>query len=105
MNTKNGERNGVSVSFNSCGVNIFEKQYFKDDHPCGKYLSYYPYGQVKVAGDSLISINHRLKRRPHYNNMGEIDKYIKVKDCNTEKKGTWRYYDESGNLLKEETLK
>jgi len=102
---KNGKTDGIEINYYSSPLYdsfILEKKFYKAGLQTGKYLSYYRNGQIKIEGDSVLSINVHNVKVPKYNSRGEIVKYILGKDFDTEKRGIWKYYDYNGNLIKEE---
>ncbi len=102
---KNGEKDGVEINYYFSPIYdsfFLEKKFYRNGLPTGKYLNYYMNGQIKVEGDSIIPVNIRKVKMAHYNNKGEIDKYIFIKDSDIEKKGIWRHYDFEGKQINEE---
>ena len=100
---QNSKMNGLSCSYYGGRDTFFlTKQYYLANKPVGKYYSYNQNGTLKEEGDSLQAYNFGKTKLRRYNELGEFVGYELKETYDTMKKGSWKYYDATGNLFKEE---
>lgn len=101
-NDKKGDplrKNRVWYYRNGKPANTWE---YYGKYPYGKYEQYYENGQLQVLGQFSMNLPEPITRKERKNPRLYDPKMIKSESY---KVGTWQYWDEEGNLLKEEIYK